>query len=922
MDQETWEKVNTIVDTALNLKGEERATYIQKKCSGNQELRHEVTKLLVAIERSKTEEFLDDAGTIIHQIANEIAQKKQRSYASSLIGVTIDKYKITELIGHGGMGSVFLAERADEAYNQQVALKIMRRGMDTPSNIARFKRERNILARLDHPNIARLLDGGVTADGLPYLVMDYINGVPLMEYCDTHKLSIDERLSLFQSVCEAVQHAHRNAIIHRDLKPSNIYITGDGTVKVLDFGIAKLIESDANDLSSFQTQTGSRFLTFGYAAPEQVENKAVTTSTDSYALGILLYEILAGIHPFNLDGKDLSTMEDLIRNYIPDKPSGKFSNLSESQKTIIVEQRSTDPSDLSQILAGDLDALVMKALRKEPEARYNSVDQMLEDLNRYHQSRPLIAQSDTFRYKTKKFITRNRNSVVGAFLILTTFFGFGSYHVNQIADERNIAEKEAQKAETVKGFLIDIFGSANPGSASFEGKNISAQQILMNGQNRIGENLQNQPDVYTEVLLAVGDALSNIDAFEEAEKSYRQALTNVTETSEPLKNKTQAYVKLGNLQSRWTKDEEALAPALKAQKSLRNIENPPPALEASVYSLLGKIHVFIENYDEAKLNYEQADSIYVSAGLRNSFDYIQMLSGYGKLLIYQSNYKKAEQVLDQSNKLHRKAFADPTMTLAENFKFLGWASRDLGNFEKSNDYFLQSIDLYSRLTGEGSIPTALSMYHLSINYTLSADFEEAEKLAKEVLSIYQKQLDPSNDHIQRPKKYIAIAKYQQNQLAEAQNLLQELIQERTKYRGENNIGLAGPYSHMAVIHKKNKNYEKALSALDKSIAIYKRELGENSIRTARAMIKLASLYRDMGKYDLAHKYFKKTETIHQQVLPKNNHQNADFHFEYGKLMRDMDKPQKAQQYLQKSYAIYSDIFGSSNNQAKKLQSYF
>ena len=362
MEQQQWQKINRIVDTALDLDRENRATYIINECQ-DEDLREKVIELLDSIEQSETEQFLEGTQAYPQNLARDLSDADQLRDSSAMIGKTVGRYEITKLIGHGGMGSVFKAKRADGSYDRQVAIKILRRGMDTPSNIARFKRERNILANLDHPHIAQMLDGGLTDQGLPYLVMECIDGVPLLSYCDRNKLSIPERLELFEDVCKAVNHAHQNAIIHRDLKPSNIFVTDAGDVKVLDFGIAKLMDpSQSEDI--FKTRTGARMLTLGYAAPEQLESQAITTATDAYVLGILLYELLAGQHPFKLEKKGLTEIEEVIRTVSPERPSQRFEELASEQQDDISSNRSTIPAALQKMLTGDLDAIAMKALRK------------------------------------------------------------------------------------------------------------------------------------------------------------------------------------------------------------------------------------------------------------------------------------------------------------------------------------------------------------------------------------------------------------------------------------------------------------------------------------------------------------------------------------------------------------------------------
>lgn len=919
MDQQLWGKVNKIVDTALDLKEKERTTYIEEQCGGNSDLKQQVTELLESIEKSATEDFLEGTEAYPKNLAVDFSEENLTA-GSTMIGETIGNYKILELIGHGGMGSVFLTERVDGAYDKKVALKLLRRGMDTPSNIARFRQERNILANLDHPNIARLLDGGVTGDGLPYLVMEYVGGVTLLKYCNNHQLSIEQRIELFTSVCKAVQHAHRNATIHRDLKPSNIKVTEDGTVKVLDFGIAKMLESDTADF--FQTRTGARILTFGYAAPEQFENQAVTTATDSYTLGIVLYELLAGVHPFDMEKKNLSKIENLVRNHTPIKPSEKFSALSGTKKSGIALKRSNTVSEITQKLKGDLDAIVMKALRKEPEARYSSVEQMLEDINRYKQSLPLIAQSDTLQYRFGKFIRRNRKAVVGGFLILIAIVGFGSFHINRITEERNIAETEAQKAQTIKNFLIDIFRSSNPQSTSFEGKDMTAEQLLLTGESKINNELNDQPDVYTEIMLAIGDALFGIDAFNEAKKSYEKALAKTPETAESLENKARAYVKLSKLNTDWRSNQEkAYQHARSAQKNLEKIENPPPTLEASVYGLLGRTISVRDNYEEGNAYFEKADSVYVNAGLENSYEYIQMLTEYGRSLIYVFDFKKSEATLQKSNELHRQKYANPTLTIAENYKFMAWANRELGNFEKSNNYFLKSIDLKKELTGGQTVKTAISMYHLARNYTLMGNFEKSEKIAQQVLNIYQKHLDASNQYIHQAKNYLAIAKYNQNKFDEAEQLMSEVLETRRTIDTDNKMFLAGVAAQLAVVYRKTGQFQEAISLLEESIQINEKNLGADSRGVAVDMIKLGAVYRDMRNYEQAQQYFLQAESILKEETPKNHYRRAELYFKFAKLKQNMGQSQVAREYFNQAYNLYINNFGVDSNRAKQAKSF-
>ncbi len=910
MERQQWNKINEIVDTALDLKKEERSEYVEKRCKGDHQLRREVTEFLKSIEQSEEAGFLEEKETYIQEIDFTPSDQK-----SSLIGDIIGKYKILELIDHGGMGSVFLTERVDGAYNEKVALKLLRRGMDTPSNIARFKRERNILARLDHRNIAHLLDGGVTEDGLPYLVMEYVDGVPLLEYCDEHKLSVKERLDLFKSTCNAVEYAHKNAIIHRDLKPSNIFVTKKGKVKVLDFGIAKLVEANETDDYLIQTRTQARILTLGYAAPEQFDNITITTATDCYTLGILLYELLAGIRPFDLGDKSPSDIERIIRDQTPAKPSLRFDSLSDQKKIEIAEQRNLSPSGLVQKLTGDLDAIVMKALRTEPEARYDSVKQMLDDINRYKQSRPLIAGSDTLQYRLAKFMKRNIRAVAGAVVLMIMVVGFGGYHLNRITEERTLAETEARKAETVKDFLLDVFRASNPRSGNFEGRELSAKQLLTNGINAIDQDLQNEPDVYTEVLLAIGDAQKNLDAYEVAEATYNKALSISSKTSEPLKNEIRTYVQLGWLHADWRRSQEqTLEYAQRAHEILERIEDPPPKLEASVYAILGHVISVRDEYERGNSYFEKADSIYTTAGLVKSYEYINMLTGYGRALLYVSDFERSEEILLKSNQLHRQKYEHPTLTIAENYKFIAWTNREMGNFERSNEYFLRSIQLKKELSGDRTVQMALPMYHLAHNYMLIGEYEKSEETAEEVLSIYRENLEPNNQYVHQAMNYLAIAKLHQNKLDEAERLLTAIIEENDK---ENYLRYVE--TQLAKVYQKTGRYEDAIFLLDNAVEFNTKKFGIQSRDVGIDLLNLASVYRERGDYEQAGTYYEQAESILVNELPEGHYRLAELNFKYGKLKLDIGQVQEALRSFEKAHEIFVDCFGEESPRVKSTK---
>ncbi len=377
-----WQQIDQLLEAALELPADERAAFLENSCNGDATLRREVEQLLAADE--SVEDFLESAP------AEAMAEVLDAKLSQSLAGSRVGPYQIIRELGRGGMGIVCLAERTDQQYRQQVAIKLLWPGVNQAEIIRRFRRERQILANLHHPNIAQLYDGGTTEDGRPYFVMEHVTGQPITQYCRARLLSIAERLTLFQQVCSAVQYAHQNLVIHRDLKPGNILVTEDGAVKLLDFGIAKLLDAERHGLTA-QTTTGALLMTPEYASPEQMRGQPVNTASDVYSLGVVLYQLLTGQSPYEFKDRSLP---ELIRVVCDEEP--------------IPPSRRAGSTDLRGNLRGDLDGILLTALQKEPERRYQSVQQFHDDIRRHLEGQPVQAQTITLRYRAGKFVRRNK----------------------------------------------------------------------------------------------------------------------------------------------------------------------------------------------------------------------------------------------------------------------------------------------------------------------------------------------------------------------------------------------------------------------------------------------------------------------------------------------------------------------------------
>src|SRR5882724_6730752 len=394
MTPERWQKIDQLLDEALELQPREHVAFLDVACVADTQLRQEVESLLA--------------------------------------GQALGPYRLLREIGRGGMGVVYLAARDDAQFQKQVAIKVVQAGPHNKDLLRRFRRERQILANLDHPNIARLLDGGRTEQGVPYFVMEYGEGSPMTEYCDERKLSITERLRLFRDVCDVVQYAHQNLVVHRDLKPSNILVTADGAVKLLDFGIAKLLEADPGSAIS-ETTTGLPLMTPEYASPEQIRGEPVTTASDVYSLGIVLYELLTGHYPYRFKDRSLSEIMRVICEQEPEAPSHAISRVETrsgdgtTQATISPETvsrtREGKPDKLRARLRGDLNDIALMALRKDPHRRYRTVEQLSEDIRRHLEGRPVLARKATLAYRASKFIRRYKTGAAVAAIILLTLLG-------------------------------------------------------------------------------------------------------------------------------------------------------------------------------------------------------------------------------------------------------------------------------------------------------------------------------------------------------------------------------------------------------------------------------------------------------------------------------------------------------------------
>ena len=519
LSPERWRAINPYLDAALDLEGVDRAAWVAALRERDPALAADLEGLLVEHDALQADHFLE----------NELPPPGTPD--APLSGQNLGAYQLVSNIGEGGMGSVWLAERCDGRFEGRAAIKLLNVALMGPSGRERFRREGDILARLSHPHIARLSDAGVSPTGQPYLVLEYVEGQPIDRYCDEKRLDVDGRLRLFLDVLDAVAHAHANLIVHRDLKPSNVLVTNDGQVKLLDFGIAKLLQGDNQKTISIDgelnllTRHGGAALTPAYAAPEQMTGGPVTTATDVYALGVLLYVLLTGRHPAGAGVKSHADLVQAIVDTEPRRLSDVVAALVEpSDEVAPAELRGTTPGRLRRRLQRDLDVIVAKSLKKSAAQRYESVTALADDVRRSLRDEPISARPDTVWYRGAMFVRRNRAGVLGGVAMLLVVGGLIAFYTTRLATERDRARLEAEKSAKVSELLTGLLIGADPYATRATKGEPTVRALLDAGATRLQKELAGQPELQAEILTVIGRVYQRLGLTDKAQPLLEQAL--------------------------------------------------------------------------------------------------------------------------------------------------------------------------------------------------------------------------------------------------------------------------------------------------------------------------------------------------------------------------------------------------------------
>ena len=774
----------------------------------------------------------------------------------------IGPYRVLRRIGRGGMGAVYLAERDDGQFEHRVAIKVLRADRAGPELRRRFLTERRILAQLTHENIAWLLDGNVTEDGSPYLVMEYVDGRPIIEWCDQRHRTIAERLALFLEVCSAVEYAHRRLVVHRDLKPGNILVTDAGAVKLLDFGIAKLLEPEP-ELALPATRTGLRLMTPEYASPEQVRGDTVGTPSDVYQLGVLLYELLTGRRPYATDGSSLAQIEAAIVSTDPVRPSAALTSLPDPGA--IAEVRGTTRSRLNRRLAGDLDHIILKSLRKEPEQRYGSVTALAEDVRRHLEGRPVLARRGTVRYRAARFVRRHRVGVCAAGLVaLSLVAGIlstswqaarASEQARVAAAERDRAQLEAEKAAQITAFVIDLFNVSDPRQAL--GRQRTAREILEAGAQRLDTELADQPQVRATMMDVIGLVYRNLGEYDRA----------------------------------WALHDAAFG--------LRR--DAPSADQADVaenLNRLGAVAVGQARYDTALVLLRQSLLLRTAQPDPDSADIASNLNDLASLFINTGSLDSASAYFEEAIAMRRSLGADEASSLAVNLANFAAVKSRQGDHDGAEALAREGVEILRRTRPAQHPEIALALNNLGVLLLRKGDNSAAEPVLREALDIRRAVLGPEHPELAMTTVNLATALERLQDLDGAEQLQREALNIKRAQFESDHPSTAISLNNLGLVLAKKGDYAEAERLLRESLAMRRRIFGDDHADVARAYHNLGKTLFDAGESQRAQPPLRAALQIRQRRMPRGSAETAQTAFALARVLVVLKSQREAQALLE------------------------
>jgi serine/threonine-protein kinase len=874
-----WERVQAIFGEALDLEAHARSDFLGRRCGEDSDLRAEVESLLEASEESDAYfgDLADRAGITLSPEVERDADVSDEDRATDplpgLIGRTVGQYRVLEWLGRGGMASVYLAERRGEGFLQRVALKLVPRPVSDAEVQRRTAEERRILARLEHRNIARLIDGGITEEGYPFYAMEYVDGTDLLSYCDRKRLGVKERLELFLEVCAPVQFAHERLVVHCDIKPRNIFVTEDGHVKLLDFGVARLVDPEAvgDDVTGL-------WFTPAYASPEQVRREPPGTASDVYSLGVLLYEVLTGHRPYRFPSRLPDDVVRTVGEVNPRPPSAVVTQPTERTRdgevpavTLASSRRST-PQGMRKRLKGDLDAIVMKALAKDPDRRYHTTEQLATDIRRHLEHRTLSAVPRTPGYRLSRFVRRNRGGVLAAGLVLATTIGGVTATLWQVAratEAAALAREEADKAELVASLMTDLFRLSDP--TEVLGDTITARDLLDRGTERIRTEFGDQPVVQAELLSEVADVYRNLGLYRRAEALARQALElRLARLGDRDLAVSESLIQLGRILGDLGRQAEAIETLERAIATREPLVTFP---DTALVRAQGALAWLVRSSQI----HERASELFLTA-LEGERALDPNGPGAADMMFGLAATYHDSGMLDQADSLLRAALGDldpearPTPMAVGALRNVGMIRRVREQYRESVPILRAAVEMAERLYGSNHREVFDAKNELGMALWGTGEWEEAERVLRDAILASSSVLGPRHRTTAGLQEALAAILVDREQYEEAVVLYETALDEKVeRHQHQDHPGVVASLVRVAEALAGAGRNEEARAYVGRARDMTLSLSSAPSVYTISMERTLGRVAMAEGDADAAESHFQEAVRLAEQLLNRPDH---------------------------------------------------
>jgi serine/threonine protein kinase/tetratricopeptide (TPR) repeat protein len=827
MDSDRWQKIQTLFHQAADVPAAEQRIFLETRCAGDPAL---VSEILILLEEDARGTSLLDGG--IANVANQIlSDQPDASPPFKEFG----PYRIVRALGEGGMGVVYLAERAD--LGTHVAVKILRDAWLSPGRRNLFAAEQRTLAQLNHPSIARLYDADTSPDGSPFFVMEYVEGVPLTVYCDKNNCSIHGRLRLFRSVCEAVLYAHQHAVIHRDLKPSNVLVKNDETLRLLDFGISKHLES-LGESAADRTLTGMRMMTPAYAAPEQIRGEQVGIQADVYSLGVILYELLAGRLPFDVSNCTPAQAEKVLTEQEAEKPSA-------AGETAPLTQREGNGASISKSAWADLDVLCLTAMHKDAQRRYRSVEALIRDIDHYSKGEPLEARADTLGYRLRKFGVRNRRPVAAVAVAFALVVALVIFFTVRLAIARNAALAEAARTQRIQKFMTNLFqgGDASAGPAD----NLRVVTLLDRGVQE-AQSLNAEPEVQSELYETLGTLYQKLGKLDQANTLLNSSLQARKSLYGPdAAPVAEGLVALGLLRA----DQAQLPEAEKLVReglamSKRHLPPNHPTV-AKATAALGLVLEDRGSYDEAIKTLEEAIRLQTVNGNATP-EVAASLYELASAHFYAGHYDTSESLNERVLPMYRQIYGERHPRVADVLINLGAIKFDLGHYPEAENYDRQALDIVQSWYGKDNPETAADLTILARALVREERYDEAINLLQQSLAIKERVYGTVHPTVASTLNELGSAALKQHKNDVAEQYFLRMVDIYRQVYGEHHYLFAVALSNVGSVYTSREDWPRAEKIYRQAIPIFTESQSANHINTGIARIKLGRTLLRQNRY--------------------------------------------------------------------------